>query len=67
MSGASRILSLRCSGVRGGYSLGAVPVGEGGVNDDDDDDDETCPLEMDEADDAPLEAAWAFEMRSIIA
>ena len=53
--------------MRGGYSLGAVPVGEGGVNDDDDDDDETCPLEMDEADDAPLEAAWAFEMRSIIA
>lgn len=32
-----------------------------------DDDVEAWPLDIDEADDAPLEAAWAFDMRSRMA
>lgn len=46
--------------MRGGYSLGAVSVGEGG----DDDDEEAIDTD---ADDALLEATWAFDMRSRIA
>ena len=62
MSGASRILSLRCSGVRGGYSIGIVAVGEGADNDDV----EARLLDVDADDDAALEAAWAFDIRSRI-
>ena len=63
MSGVSRILSLRSSGVRGGYSPGVVPVGEEAA----DDDVEVWPLDMEEDEDVPLEAAWAFDTRSRIA
>ena len=49
--------------MRGGYSFGAVFVGDGGA-----DDVEARPLDVDaDDDDVPLAVAWAFDIRSRIA